>query len=247
MLEDSLFESQAHANTRRPFTLAIAVIAHIVSIGVLVLIPLLQTHVLALPPINLSLLTPEIKTSAPPSVPVEQPRIQKYTVPPPNVLTAPESIPSHIVLEADPAPPSIGLMPTGTGTGKLLADLLSTNAVSLAPSAPPQAAPELPPPPVFKKPEILRQGGNVQAAMLIAQVKPVYPALARQTRVQGIVVMEATIGKDGSVESLRVLSGHPLLNQAALDAVKEWRYRPTQLNGEPVEVLTTITVTFTMK
>jgi protein TonB len=59
--------------------------------------------------------------------------------------------------------------------------------------------------------------------------------------------MEAEISKDGSVQSLRVISGHPLLNQAALDAVRQWKYRPTLLNGEPVEVLTTITVTFTLQ
>ncbi len=59
--------------------------------------------------------------------------------------------------------------------------------------------------------------------------------------------MEATISKDGSVESLRIVSGHPLLSQAALDAVRQWRYRPTMLNGEPVEVITTITVTFTLQ
>ncbi|OLE97072.1 MAG: hypothetical protein AUG75_12635 [Cyanobacteria bacterium 13_1_20CM_4_61_6] len=59
--------------------------------------------------------------------------------------------------------------------------------------------------------------------------------------------MEAVINKEGSIESLRVISGHPLLNQAALDAVKQWRYRPTMLNGEPVEVITTVTVTFSLR
>ena len=78
-------------------------------------------------------------------------------------------------------------------------------------------------------------------------MNPVYPPLARQIRVQGAVVMEAVINKEGSIESLRVISGHPLLNQAALDAVKQWRYRPTMLNGEPVEVITTVTVTFSLR
>ncbi|HEY2384036.1 MAG TPA: energy transducer TonB [Terriglobia bacterium] len=93
----------------------------------------------------------------------------------------------------------------------------------------------------------VRKGGVIQAANLIQQIKPSYPLLARQARVQGVVVMEAEISKDGSVQSLRVISGHPLLNQAALDAVRQWKYRPTLLNGEPVEVLTTITVTFTLQ
>jgi protein TonB len=93
----------------------------------------------------------------------------------------------------------------------------------------------------------LRRGGDVQAANLIHQVNPVYPTIARQTRVQGVVVMEAVISKDGSVDRLRVISGHPFLSQAAIDAVKQWKYRPTMLNGEPVDVITTITVTFTLQ
>ena len=75
---------------------------------------------------------------------------------------------------------------------------------------------------------------------------PVYPALARQARIQGSVVLHAIIDKDGKVAQLEVISGHPLLVQSALDAVKQWRYKPTLLNGDPVEVDTTITVTFTM-
>jgi protein TonB len=78
-------------------------------------------------------------------------------------------------------------------------------------------------------------------------MNPVYPTIARQTRVQGVVVMEAVISKDGSVDRLRVISGHPFLSQAAIDAVKQWKYRPTMLNGEPVDVITTITVTFTLQ
>jgi protein TonB len=81
---------------------------------------------------------------------------------------------------------------------------------------------------------------------LINQTKPVYPALARQARIQGNVVLHAIIDKDGNVAQLEVISGHPLLVQAALDAVKQWRYKPTLLNNDPVEVDTTITVTFTM-
>jgi protein TonB len=95
-------------------------------------------------------------------------------------------------------------------------------------------------------PSRIKQGGNVQQALLISQPKPIYPALARQARIQGNVVLHAIIGKDGKVEQLEVISGHPLLVQAALQAVREWRYKPTLLNGEPVEVDTTITVTFTM-
>jgi protein TonB len=82
--------------------------------------------------------------------------------------------------------------------------------------------------------------------MIVNKVQPVYPPLARQTRVQGTVRLHAIISKDGSVQQLEVMSGHPLLVQAALDAVKQWRYRPTLLNGEPVEVDTTIDVIFSL-
>ena len=87
----------------------------------------------------------------------------------------------------------------------------------------------------------------MQAANLIYQIKPAYPPLARMTRTHGIVVLEAVIARDGSINTLRVVSGHPLLTEAALDAVKQWKYRPTTLNGDPVEVITTITVTFTLQ
>ena len=73
-----------------------------------------------------------------------------------------------------------------------------------------------------------------------------YPPLARQTRISGTVRLHAIIGKNGSVQQLEVISGHPLLVQAALDAVRQWRYRPTLLNGEPVEVDTTIDVIFSL-
>jgi protein TonB len=103
-----------------------------------------------------------------------------------------------------------------------------------------------PPPPKPTAPQRVKQGGNVTAASIITQTRPLYPPLARQARIQGNVVLHAIIDKDGKVAQLEVISGHPLLVQAALDAVKQWRYKPTQLNGDPVEVDTTITVTFTM-
>jgi TonB family protein len=90
----------------------------------------------------------------------------------------------------------------------------------------------------------LRVGGNLLAARLINRVQPVYPALARQTRIQGVVRLHMILQKDGTVQQLEVLSGHPLLVQAAMDAVRQWRYQPTLLNGEAVEVDTTVDVVF---
>jgi len=92
----------------------------------------------------------------------------------------------------------------------------------------------------------IRQGGSVQAALLVNKVQPVYPPLARQTRISGTVRLHALISKSGSVESLEVISGHPLLVRSAMDAVQQWKYKPTLLNGEPVEVDTTIDVIFSL-
>jgi protein TonB len=81
---------------------------------------------------------------------------------------------------------------------------------------------------------------------LIRRVEPSYPSIAKQARIQGSVLLRAMIGKDGSIENLRLLSGHPALAQAAMEAVRQWRYRPYFLNGEPVEVETQVTVKFVL-
>ena len=248
MLEDSLFESQGRGKTRKPFTMAIAVVAHAVTITGLVLIPLLQTQAITLPAINLPLLVPRanIPESAVPLIPA-QPHIQQYTQPASDALTAPIAIPDHIVLADDSAPPQFtGLLPGGEGAGKTLSNLFAPKESGILPPLEPPAPPPPPPAPVIKT-ERIRKGGLIQAANLIHQVNPIYPRLAQQARAQGVVVLAAVISKEGTVESLRVVTGHPLLNQAALDAVKQWLYRPTMLNGDPVEVETTITVTFTLQ
>jgi protein TonB len=84
-------------------------------------------------------------------------------------------------------------------------------------------------------------------AQLISRIEPQYPTLGRLTKTEGTVRLHAIISRDGRITSLDVISGHPLLVQAALDAVRQWRYRPTMLNGEPVQVETSITVIFRMQ
>ena len=103
----------------------------------------------------------------------------------------------------------------------------------------------MPPPP---KPTAsrIRVGGNVQSASLVRKVDPVYPPIAKTAHISGTVVLHAIIGKDGTVQDLQYMSGPPLLMKAALDAIRQWRYKPTMLNGEPVEVDTTISVVFTL-
>jgi TonB family protein len=92
----------------------------------------------------------------------------------------------------------------------------------------------------------IKIGGNVQQTMLVSQPRPMYPPEAKAARVQGMVELQAIIGRDGTVQSLTVVQGHPLLVHAALDAVKQWVYKPTLLNGDPVEVQTVIDVNFTL-
>jgi TonB family protein len=92
----------------------------------------------------------------------------------------------------------------------------------------------------------IRVGGNVQAANLLHRVPPVYPPLAKQARVQGTVRFSVILAKDGTVSNLQLVSGHPLLVPAATDAVKQWTYKPTLLNGQPVEVITQVDINFTL-
>jgi len=112
----------------------------------------------------------------------------------------------------------------------------STPAASAAPSADASGAP----------PQRIRVGGGVQQTKLISQPHPTYPLEAKQAHIQGVVQLSATIAKDGTVRNPEVISGHPMLVQAALDAVRQWVYQPTLLNGQPVEVVTQIDVSFTL-
>jgi protein TonB len=245
MLEDSLFESQGRSKTRKPLTVVVSVIVHVATIVVLVLIPLIQIQAITIPPIDQSLLAPRFDVPKHVEVFSAQPRIQKSIQADPNILTAPESIPNVIAYIDEPTIPNLPSSPVANSIGSLLREVINSTAEEIKPSDP--GPPPLPPPsPPVMKIDPIRQGGLVQAANLIYRVNPAYPPLARAARVQGIVVVEAVISREGLIESLRVVSGHPLLSQAALDAVRQWKYRPTMLNGEPVEVITTVRVTFTL-
>ena len=158
---------------------------------------------------------------------------------------APKEIPKEIAMikEDELPPPSAGGgVPGGVPGG--VAGGSAGGVIGGIISATPVAAP--PPPPKVEAPKRIRVGGQVQAAMAISRPQPIYPPLAKQARIQGVVRLEAQISKTGTIENLKVISGHPLLVQSALDAVKQWRYKPTVLNNEPVEVITTIDVNFTL-
>jgi periplasmic protein TonB len=106
-----------------------------------------------------------------------------------------------------------------------------------------------PPPPVADPPphtDPIHVSGGVQMAKLVKQVIPVYPPLAKNARIYGVVHLVGIIGKDGTIRNLQLIDGHPMLARAALDAVAQWVYKPTLLSGEPVEVICPIDVTFTL-
>ena len=133
-----------------------------------------------------------------------------------------------------------GGMPGGVPDGVVSSALEAAKTV-----APPPVPHETPAAKPRETPR-LKTGGNVQDALIVHRVMPVYPPLARQARVEGKVVFKAVINARGLIQSLQLVSGHPLLVEAARDAVRQWRYRPTLLNGDPCEVDTVIEVNFTL-
>jgi protein TonB len=164
---------------------------------------------------------------------------------------APKNIPKDIaMIREEELPPSVANVGVVGGVPGGVPGGAPGGVIGGIIGAVPSAAPPPPPPPVKKeeKPAVqrIRVGGNVQAAKLVRQPKPVYPPLAKQARIQGTVRFQAIIGKDGTIQNLQLVSGHPLLVPSATEAVKQWVYQPTLLNGEPVEVVTQIDVNFTL-
>ena len=130
--------------------------------------------------------------------------------------------------------------PAGPGGG-VIPGFLGSTACEVPPPPPPPPVEAAPQPDV---PSSIVVGGAVQAARIIHKVAPAYPPLARQARIEGVVKLEAVIAEDGAIDQLQTLSGHPLLVPAALQAVRQWRYRPTLLNNRPVRVVTQVEVRF---
>src|SRR5262249_27082322 len=144
----------------------------------------------------------------------------------------------RLALGVPPVPPAPPATPATPAAPSIFSGLTPPPA-PVAPPAPPQSIDAA-------APSRIRVGGNVQQANLIVKVTPMYPPDAKQARIQGLVSLAATINRDGSIQKLDLISGHPMLADAALDAVKQWIYKPTLLNGNPVEVLTQIDVNFTL-
>ncbi|MGA3211175.1 MAG: energy transducer TonB [Terriglobales bacterium] len=158
-------------------------------------------------------------------------------------LKTPTKIPDQIKMVKDEEDPStmagagvgvVGGIPGGVPGGQMGGVL--GGIISSAPAPVPKIA----------APQRIRVSGGVAEGKLVHRVQPVYPPLARTARIQGQVILQAIISKTGEITGLKVIQGHPMLQGAALEAVKQWRYEPYLLNGEPVEVDTTITVNFTL-
>jgi protein TonB len=240
MFEDSLFDSGAGSRSRKTWPKLASVAIEGLAIGVLVTLPLIYTQ--ALPE---QLWLGVLEAPPPPlgRAPVQEarprPRATHGQVDD-QVFREPSTIPRVTSMEREePAsaegPPRMdGLVEGGVPGG-----VPNSVITEIARSAPP----------VMVKPSApgkLRVSSGVAAGMLVHQVKPQYPPLAVQARIQGTVVLQAVIGKDGTVRDLHLVSGHPMLAPAAIEAVKQWRYRPYLLNDEPVEVDTQVNVNFTL-
>ncbi len=224
-------------------TIPIAYIFEIILIGVLVLIPLIYTEALPKVMLSVSLAAPPPPPPPPPPPAAAPPVRVIRRVTAEDIMRAPTVIPKTIAqIKDQQAPPpqaSVGVvggvpggMPGGA-VGGVLGSILTS-------AAPP------PPPPKAEAPKRIRVGGNVEAAKAIFKPSPEYPPLAKMARIQGTVRLAAVISRDGTIQDLKMLSGHPLLVQSAMAAVQRWRYQPTLLNGEPVEVETEIDVNFTL-
>ncbi len=232
-----------NARTRKPWTVAVSLALQTGVVAVVLIYPLLHPEVLRLNvevPVHVSL-TP-LTTMKPPEIKAVA---RSAPMAPRRVFNAPAAVPMHVpahigVVDTMDAPPTDLGVTTGLGGPSPIAGIvpeLPQRAPSPAPSVKPVAAPQAGP---------LRVGIGVQAAKLIFGPQPHYSPLAIATHSQGRVKLQAVIAADGSIQNLRVMSGPPLLANSALDAVKQWRYQPTLLNGAPVEVITEIDVVFTL-
>jgi periplasmic protein TonB len=235
MFANTLLECAPNLQNRRRWTLLLSLALQATAVSLALMYPLF--HPEGLPFIST---VPKIAFSTPTVVRVI-PAENDY-VRPPNAsqLQWPQQITVRHTGSSASRTDSTELQPEGT-------------FIALGPAGPPGALPNLFPGkgmnvvrPVLVSTQPLRLS-HLDEGRLLQKVQPIYPLTAKQLRIQGDVVLTALIAKDGSIEGLKVLSGHPLLIRAALDAVSQWRYKPYILNGSPVEVETRIEVTFRLE
>jgi protein TonB len=243
MFEDSLLESGGRLKTKRGRTTTFAIILEIGLIGVMVLLPLIFTEALPKQQLMTFLVAPPPPPPPPPPAAAPIKIVKQVQTDIVNgELRTPTKIPQKVqMIKEDEAPPPVmgssgvvGGVPGGIPGGQMggvIGGIISSTPVAV---------------PKVATPQRVRVSAGVTSGLLVKRVNPVYPPLARQARIQGQVVLRAQISKDGSIENLQLVSGHPMLVQSALDAVKQWKYKPYLLNGEPVEVDTEVLVNFTL-
>ncbi len=243
MFEDSLLESGGRLRTKRGRTTTIAFMLEIGLVIVLVLVPLIFTEALPKQQLMTFLVAPPPPPPPPPpaAAPVKVVKqIQTDIVN--GQLRTPTKIPEKVqMIKEEDAPPPVmatggvvGGVPGGVPGGQMggvIGGIISSTPVAV---------------PKVATPQRVRVSQGVSQGLLVKKVQPNYPPLARQARIQGTVVLRAVISKDGAIEGLTLVSGHPMLAPAAIEAVKQWKYRPYLLNGEPVEVDTEVLVNFTL-
>lgn len=244
MFEEMVVSNQKNKKTNKSWTVMLSMIFQVAFLAILILIPLIYTE--ALPRAMMSsilLAPPPPPPPPPPPAPVQVVHIKPQAhLMEAGKLVAPKVIPKDVkIIKEEEQPPDMGAGIAGGVPGGVAGGSMGGVIGGVI-----GGAGGGPPPPPKATPSRVRVGGAVQAAKLVNRVQPMYPPLARQTRISGTVKLHAIIGKDGTVQSLTVESGHPLLVQSALDAVRQWRYQPTLLNGEPVDVDTEIDVIFSL-
>ena len=221
--------------SRAWYTVPLSIAVHAAIVTVLVVVPLMAADALPAPSTVLEIVVTSPPPPAPPPPAAVRPATQPTTRTETNeriVITQPSA---GIVPEA--APPPIPGTPGGTAEGVSNGIPGSTAPITVVP----------PPPPPAVRTEPVRPGGHVKRPAKIKDVRPTYPQIALTNRVEGLVMIEAIIGTDGSVKEARVIKSVPLLDHAAVDAVMQWKFTPTLLNGVPVPVIMTVTVNFTLQ
>lgn len=239
-----LIYSAAKTDNWKRATIPIAYVCEILLVGVLVLIPLIYTQALPKAQLMTFLVAPPPPPPPPPPPAASAPVRVVHRVTAEDLMKAPTVIPKTVkMVKEEPEPPSgavgvVGGVPGGVpgGTaGGVIGGVIGGVLSSAPPPPPPKAAPQR-----------IKVGGRVEEALQIFAPKPEYPQLARMARIAGMVRLHAFIAKDGTIQNLTVLGGHPLLVKSAIEAVSRWRYKPYLLNAEPVEVETEIDVNFTL-
>jgi periplasmic protein TonB len=252
MFEQTFVEGVGKTN--KSWTVMVSFAGQIVLITVAVILPLIYTEVLPSTTLQSFLVAPP-PPPPPPPPPAAAPPVKVVKVIPRQFdagkLMAPKSVPKDIAVirEDELPPPSSGVGGVVGGVAGGVAGGQVGGVLGGIIGGIPSVAPPPPPPPPVQKAQTVQRikvGGNVQGAMILRKTPPVYPQLAKSARVSGVVHLAAIIAKDGTIQELHSLGGPALLIQAAMDAVKTWIYKPTMLNGEPVQVETTIDVNFTL-